>query len=220
MNRRKDGAVVVKELVEFRSYLRLLGPRPKNGYTMDRLDSSDPEYAVGKIQWRSKTDQSRNRRNVIHLTDSNGATRTLSEWAQLTHQSRHTLHARRKRGLSNQAVIYGPKQSGVHAVYQGFPWPKGHEVQWEASYRRSAVYLCTVERCELRVEFLRRIAAEDYGKLLDQVERTVNPYVDPGPEHEELFRKLGACERELKRSASLLRQIEYRVQPRERSLWP
>lgn len=218
MDRRTDGAVVAKELVDFRSYLLLLGPSPKKGYTMDRVDSSDPEYAVGKIQWRSKTDQSRNRRNVIHLTDSNGATRTLAEWAQLTHQSRYTLHARRKRGLSDQEVIYGPKQSGVHAGYQGFPWPKGHEDQWEATFRRRAMYLWNFERRELRVEFFHRVAAEECRNLLDEMERTVNPEFVPGPEHDELFRKIETVSRELKRSASLLRQREYRAQSTERSL--
>jgi hypothetical protein len=217
MDRRKDGALVAKELVDFRSYLRLLGPRPKKGYTMDRIDSSDPEYAVGKIKWRSKTDQSRNRRNVIHLTDVSGATHTLAEWAQLTHQSRYTLHARRKRGLSDQAVIYGPKRSSVHTGHQGFPWPKGHEDQWEAGYRHTSKYLCTVERRELRVEFLHRVVAEKYRNLLDEMERKVNPDPEfvPGPEHDELFRRIEAASRELKRSALLLRQPEYRKRSME-----
>jgi hypothetical protein len=208
LDRRKDGALVADELVKFADFLRLVGPCPKEGHTLDRLNNDDPEYASAKIQWRSKTDQSRNRRNVIYLTDSDGARRTLAEWGELTGQPRYTLHSRRRRGLTDAEVIHGPNSTSSKSSPRALPWPKGRETQWEERYRREAWTLHIVDRRELRVEFFYRIASETFRELIDEAERTVNPYVEPGPEHDKLLVDIDEWGRELKRSALLLRQTK------------
>ena len=46
----------------FPNFMRIMNPAPDSTYTLDRLDSSDPEYAPGKVQWAPKSSQTHNRR--------------------------------------------------------------------------------------------------------------------------------------------------------------
>jgi hypothetical protein len=206
LDRRKDGAVVADELRVFRDFLRLLGPCPAPGYTVDRLNSKDREYAPAKVQWRSKTDQSRNRGNVVILTDSDGTKRSLAEWAETTGQSRHTLHARRRRGSSDVEVIHGPNSTEVSPIDSSphFPWPPKSAQQWEDGYRQKAKIRPRTTRRETRAEFMYRIAHLNYHALMETVELAVDPNVVPGVEHDELFRRVDGWGRVLRRAAHLV----------------
>jgi hypothetical protein len=208
LSRRKKGAKVSKKLLRFPDFLRALGPCPTPGSTVDRINCKDPSYAPGKIRWASKLVQARNRSNVIMLTDSDGTRRPLAEWAEVTKQSRHTLHSRRKRGFSDPLVIHGTTQHGSrneHTVPQ-FPWRKGEEHQWEERYRRDAQGFPhpNVFRVETRAEYLFRIASGSFHAIRNEVERTVPPDCDGGPEHDELFKRWDYWQSELRRAARLL----------------
>lgn len=69
-------------LNSFKDFLFHVGPCPGKGYTLDRIDPSDPEYAPGKVRWASKAAQTHNRRNTKYLTDSAGLTLSMSEWGR------------------------------------------------------------------------------------------------------------------------------------------
>lgn len=209
LSRQKRGALVAPSLLLFKDFLRHAGPRPKSGYTIDRLNHNDPEYAPGKIAWRSKADQTRNRSNTVFLRDADGTKHSLAEWSILTDQSPDTLYSRRRRGWPDVAVIHGlactPAAPSVPALSI---WPKGYEAQWEAGYRRGAWKLCG--RRELRAEFLLRICRTRYRESLDAVEEVLPPGVEGGPKHSELFRNVEGWGRELRRAAALLAQPGYR----------
>jgi hypothetical protein len=206
LDRRKDGAVVTDELHDFRDFLLLLGPRPAPGYTVDRLDYRDREYAPAKVQWRSKTDQSRNRGNVVFLTDSDGTRRSLAEWAETTGQSRHTLHARRRRGSSDVEVIHGPNSREHSPVNSSinFPWPPKSAQQWEDGYKRTSKIHPRTTRRETRAEFMYRIARLKYQALVETMESTVDPNVVAGAEHDELFQRVDGWGRLLRRATHLV----------------
>ena len=211
LSRRKAGAVVASSLLVFRDFLRHVGPCPQPGYTIDRLANDDPEYAPGKIAWRSKLDQTRNRSNTVFLTDSDGTTRSLPEWAVLTDQSEDTLYSRRRRKWPDAEVIHGrvlATAASAHSI-----WPKGREAQWEAAYRRDAWWL-PVGRRELRAEFLLRVCRVRYRELMETVEGLVPPGVEAGPEHNELFKDVHGWRREIQRAAALLAQPGYRESQR------
>lgn len=167
-------ATVSADLRQFSDFLRALGPCPEPGYTVDRLNNADPEYALGKIAWRSKLDQSRNRKNVRPVTDRDGTTRTLPEWAEILGVSRHTLHARRRRGLSDPEVIHGRDKLKTGPASSQFPWPAGPE-DWESWYWRTAQRVPELSRTETRAEFLFRHAIFRYHLLRDEIERTIPP---------------------------------------------
>ena len=68
----------------FKEFLQHLGPCPGEGYTLDRIDPSDPEYAPGKVRWASKAAQTHNRQNTRYLTNSDGVTLSATEWSRRT----------------------------------------------------------------------------------------------------------------------------------------
>jgi hypothetical protein len=70
------------EIECFKDFLLHLGQCPGDGYTLDRIDSSDPEYAPGKVRWASKAAQTHNRHNTRYLTNSQGLTYSASEWSR------------------------------------------------------------------------------------------------------------------------------------------
>jgi hypothetical protein len=179
LDRRKDGAVVATELLKFRDFLRLMGPCPEPGYTVDRLNSNDPEYAPSKIRWSSKKEQSRNRRNVILLKDADGTELPLSEWAQRTGQSRHTLHARRKRGFSDAEVIHGRGHATkVDGSSETFHWPVGFEDRFERRFNDPGSFYLRPKGVATRAEFLLMQCMLEYHSLRDQVERSVPPDIE------------------------------------------
>jgi hypothetical protein len=218
LDRRKDGAVVADELRDFRDFLLLLGPCPAPGYTVDRLDSKDREYAPAKVQWRSKTDQSRNRGNVVILTDSDGTKRSLAEWAETTGQSRHTLHARRRRGSSDVEVIHGPNSREHSPVNSSinFPWPSQSAQQWEDGYKRTSKIHPRTTRRETRAEFMYRIARLKYQMLVETMELTVDPNVVPGAEHDDLFQRVEGWGRVLRRAAHLVGHSSAKFSPKSK----
>ena len=209
LSRRKAGALVAPSLLQFGDFLRHVGPCPKAGYTIDRLNNADPEYAPGKIAWRSKVDQTRNRSNTVLLTDTDGAKRSLAEWAIWTKQSRHTLYSRKRRGWPDVAVIHGSGFDASSAVAPLSIWPRGREVRWETSYRHQAWKL-PIGRRELRAEFLLRVCRARHQELMECVERLMPPGIEVGPGHDELFKNVHGWWRELRRAAAFLAQPGYR----------
>lgn len=66
----------------FPNFMRIMNPAPGPTYTLDRVDSSDPEYAPRKVVWAPKASQTHNRSNTRYLIDSNGTRLTVAEWSR------------------------------------------------------------------------------------------------------------------------------------------
>lgn len=105
--RRVDGAKIHGEFMEFRSFLRHMGPRPPS-YTLDRTDSNNPMYGPGLCRWLDARGQANNRRNTVFLTYKDERL-PLTIWAERTHQSASTLHGRRKLGWDDEEIISGKR---------------------------------------------------------------------------------------------------------------
>ena len=110
---RTGAAVVDPSLALFKDFLSVLGPCPAPGWTVDRIDPFDPEYAPGKVRWASKVTQANNRTNTMMLTGSDGRVRPIAEWARVTRQKPDTLRKRYERGWTDIEIIAG-KRSLIH----------------------------------------------------------------------------------------------------------
>ncbi len=188
------GALVHEKFLEFKSFLRLMGPVPAPGYTLDRLNSADPEYAPGKVRWASKKEQAVNKQNVILLTGANGVVRPLTEWAEVLKIPATTLKSRRAKGWTDAEVLYGKKSTITYAKapakYRAaavFPWPADLRGDWEERYRRAHWreqwntddYGNTIWRHETRAAFLVRMMIATIAEITDKLERTVDPNLEP-----------------------------------------
>ena len=65
----KDGKYICHpEVATFPKFLAAFGPIPEPGYTLDRLDPTDLEYAPGKCEWASKQRQAENKTAPVATT--------------------------------------------------------------------------------------------------------------------------------------------------------
>jgi len=193
--RKTHGALVHEKFLEFKSFLGFMGPVPAPGYTLDRLNSADPEYAPGKVRWASKKEQAVNKQNVILLTGTNGVVRSLTEWAEVLKIPATTLKSRRAKGWTDVEVLYGKNSTITYATnapakYRAvavFPWPPELRGDWEAGYRRDHRQIDsgyddrdgnTIWRHETRAAFLVRKLTAILANLRDEVERTTEPGTD------------------------------------------
>lgn len=82
----------------------------KNGYqddlTIDRIDVNG-NYEPSNCRWLLKSEQSKNRRNVIYIT-YNGETNTLEYFAKKFNINKATLYTRLKRGWNIDRMLNEP----------------------------------------------------------------------------------------------------------------
>lgn len=99
---------------EFRNFLRLVGPMPVSGATLDRIDNNDPEYAPGKVRWADKHTQNNNKGDTLTFHDQQtGEVFTASRLAKLQGVEASTIRHRRARGWSDAAIIAGTRSSSI-----------------------------------------------------------------------------------------------------------
>jgi hypothetical protein len=112
--RRKKGAQVHPDFLEFRSFLSHMGPAPVQGATIDRINPADPEYAPGKVRWADKHTQANNRQDTMILHNpATGESFTASQLAKRQGVSLSTIHKRRDRGWTDAEIIAGAKSKAV-----------------------------------------------------------------------------------------------------------
>lgn len=86
--------ICIRWLESFDNFIVDMGLRPE-GMTLERLDVNG-DYCPENCTWATRKQQTGNRRETLKLT-SGGVTRTLSEWAEISGISYHTLKARKQR---------------------------------------------------------------------------------------------------------------------------
>jgi hypothetical protein len=95
----------------FEAFFRAMGPRPSPSHSLDRIDN-DKGYEPENCRWATKREQSRNQRGNVFI-NACGATRTLSEWAELTGIHKHTIQGRLRAGWEpTRAVTEPPRLKG------------------------------------------------------------------------------------------------------------
>jgi hypothetical protein len=78
----KHGKLWSVSMTAFPDFLMVTGPIPKEAWTLDRIDTKG-HYLPENVRWASKQMQAQNR-TTARLVTFDGATRTLTEVAQLT----------------------------------------------------------------------------------------------------------------------------------------
>jgi len=103
-------ALIHPDFRDFASFLRLVGPKPAVGATLDRIDNDDPEYAPGKVRWADKRTQNNNKSDTLTFFYSRtGETYTTSRLAKLRGYSPATIRKQRERGWSDDEIIEGKR---------------------------------------------------------------------------------------------------------------
>jgi hypothetical protein len=194
---RTGTAVVDPRLAQFKSFLSSLGPCPVPGYTVDRLDPFDPEYAPDKVQWASKVAQANNRTNTVMLRGRDGRVKPIGEWARLTRQKADTLRKRYERGWTDIEIIAGERSrihghddAKVNASSRGTGrWPALVEDErpferawrawtsqkpWQSMSRETLVAWLLVNRQRRRSAILQKRYPDQFGEDAD-------PYSPPRP---------------------------------------
>lgn len=98
------GIKVCEEWHKFENFLKWAeASRYKDGLTIDRSDN-DKGYCPENCTWRTRQEQSENRRNVRKIT-MNGETHTLSEWARITGLDRQTIRKRIADGCPPELIL-------------------------------------------------------------------------------------------------------------------
>ncbi len=159
--RRNDGITVDKTWLGkggFERFLRDLGPQPTPDHTLDRKDTNLRAYGPGLCRWATKKEQTRNRRVTVFLTDRDGVSRSLTEWAEVTGVSRNTLKKRyyqHRDKWTQHDIIYGrvPDASALPAeTFPGWPGDDDAQARWAELYRRKGEH----HRSETKAKFVVR----------------------------------------------------------------
>jgi hypothetical protein len=82
----------------FMAFYADVGPRPAEGYSIDRRDN-DGHYEPGNVRWVKRIVQQQNTRQNVFLT-SNGETLCLREWSRRVGVCHNTIARRMAEGLS------------------------------------------------------------------------------------------------------------------------
>lgn len=180
----------------FVDFLAIMGPRPYDPWSLDRIDTHGP-YSPNNLQWADKKTQSRNRTNTIYLTDSNGVRRPLVEWAEILGISPSTLRRRRAAGwsdvevLSGQRILNNPTLGKAVRRMQGdpfifTPWPYDKREKLERLYQRHA------RENEHRLAFMKRYAVKMMSATSEAASNLCWPEeYEPSEEELALSTKLG-----------------------------
>ena len=89
----------------FPAFLAALGPCPK-GFWLDRIDSNKG-YEPGNTRWASVKTQQNNKRSN-HMITVDGATKTLSQWAELMGVRSNLINLRIRAGWDAKRAVFTP----------------------------------------------------------------------------------------------------------------
>jgi len=187
-------ARVHSDFRRFQDFLLSLGPCPAKNYTVDRINTFDPEYAPGKVRWASKVEQAYNRSSTTMLRHSDGRIKPLAEWAKVSRQKPDTLRKRLERGWTDMEIIRGsrsPISAGdvvrdQTATTGRWPGIVQDERKWESAWRSWDQWTNTKPYYKLsRDEFFLWIATNKFRSLEARLARRFPDQVgdDADPEY-------------------------------------
>ena len=99
------GIVICDRWQNFETFLADMGPAPA-GATIDRIDNNG-NYEPANCRWASRYDQSRNKRNTVHLTLGD-RTQHITAWARELGMAPATLRLRLRNGWSMDRALTTP----------------------------------------------------------------------------------------------------------------
>jgi hypothetical protein len=109
-----NGALVHPAFRKFHSFLRVMGPMPQPGMTVDRIDNEDPEYAPNKVRWADKSTQNSNKSDShIFKCSKTGKTFTTALLANMHGVTLSAIRKRRANGWSDAEIIAGSRSEPV-----------------------------------------------------------------------------------------------------------
>ena len=91
---------------DINAFLADIGPRPRGGYSVDRIDNARG-YWPGNVRWATASQQNNNTR-ANRPIEFDGKTLNLSQWAAHLDAPVSSLHWRLKRGWSVAAALTTP----------------------------------------------------------------------------------------------------------------
>jgi hypothetical protein len=118
---KSEGREFSGEFEQFRSFLTLMGPRPGEGYSLERIAPAGP-YSAENCRWANHQTQSENRRNVVKERLARGEV-TIAELARCLGLSSSRLYRARKVCSSAIAALltFDPLN----------PWPSENVAEWK-----------------------------------------------------------------------------------------
>ncbi len=117
MQRRRQAMCTIDPRFEdFDSFMKFLGRKDHPSCSLDRIDHTKNHYAPGEVQWATKAQQNKNRKNTVWMTYAGTRypehlekTLPLVEWAKLTRQHPGTMRRRRTDGWDDTENIEGTR---------------------------------------------------------------------------------------------------------------
>ena len=108
------GITVCKEWMAFENFLLDVGPRPSQGYSIERINNNKGYYP-DNVKWIPSRDQGKNRRTSKWIT-FNGKTQIMEDWEREMGFKRHIILERLERGWSVNKAITTPVRSSHKSV--------------------------------------------------------------------------------------------------------
>ncbi len=96
-------SVCERWLESFENFYEDMGPKPSNGYTIERIDNNG-NYTPENCIWATQKEQGRNQRTNVHITYNN-ITLTVSEWSEKLGIKAATIYARVRKGKSPEECL-------------------------------------------------------------------------------------------------------------------
>lgn len=99
----------------FKEFFEHIGPRPKGGCQLDRIQTNG-HYEVGNVRWVTSKQNQRNRRTTKNVC-FRGITKPLGQWSEELGISYSCLLLRLRRGWSVEKTLTTPVDYSKHPTY-------------------------------------------------------------------------------------------------------
>jgi hypothetical protein len=100
------GIAICPSWDDFEVFLADMGLRPSSKHSLERIDNDGP-YSAENCRWATQSEQMRNTSSNRLLTCC-GETRCMTEWAEVTGLKVATIHARLRRGWTDEQTLHAP----------------------------------------------------------------------------------------------------------------